>query len=77
MVFTTIALSRRYPGFDGAMAWALAGLVFALPVAWLFSGLLGNSGVSLFSAGCYGLLVGALSGLVAWCFQPDKQAADI
>lgn len=69
MVFTIVALARRFVVFDSLFAWGLAGVLFTSPAAWLFSGMLENGRIGVVSVWSYGLMVGAISGIVARRFR--------
>ena len=78
MVLTLAALLRWRPQLDRAWVWALAGVVFTMPTAFLFN--LFDSpfpeppgGLHLGPLWWFGLVLGGVSGLSAWWFGRLRQ----
>lgn len=78
MVLTLTLMLRWWPQLDRSWVWALAGVVFTMPAAFLFN--LFDSpfpeppgGVHLGPIWWFGLFLGGVSGLSAWRFGRLRQ----
>jgi hypothetical protein len=70
MVFSTVALSKRWAVFDSAVAWVGAGVIFTSPTAYLFSYLQNaNDRFALMSIWTLGLVIGGVAAFAAWIFR--------
>ena len=77
MVCSVVAAARRWPRCDGAWVWTLAGILFTVPTAYLFSMFQrGDGQFALLSVWSLCLVVGAIAGFFAWMFRHRPERAE-